>query len=300
LTIIVGSLYYIYNKLANNAQISLEEFLQQLNLVLFKNKWTIPILLSFTLFNWLFEIFKWKLLANQVKKITIYQAAKQSFASHTVSIITPNRIGEYGGKALYYPNNKGKIVLLNLIGNLYQLFATILFGIIGIIFFINTYNIEIEPRRLRGIGYIIAFLILIFIANKNRKLFYFFDIEKVMNYVKKLALSIHLKISSLSIIRYLIFTHQFYFLMLLFGVEIEYQTILLLIFAMYFIASFIPSISIFDWAIKGSVAIYVFLFIDITELQIITIIMLMWLLNFALPAIIGCFYVLNFKPQERK
>ena len=82
--------------------------------------------------------------------------------------------------------------------------------------------------------------------------------------------------------------------MLLFGVEMEYQTIILLIFAMYFIASFIPTISLFDWVIKGSVAIYIFTYISIPEIKIITITTLMWLLNFALPAIFGSFYVMLF------
>jgi hypothetical protein len=64
---------------------------------------------------------------------------------------------------------------------------------------------------------------------------------------------------------------------------------------MYFVASSIPSITLFDWAIKGSVAIYIFSFINITEVIVFTIILLMWILNFALPSMVGIFYVLKFK-----
>ena len=44
------------------------------------------------------EIAKWKILTNNVKKNSWLDATKQSLASLTLSLITPNRIGEYGAK----------------------------------------------------------------------------------------------------------------------------------------------------------------------------------------------------------
>jgi|TARA_B110000093_G_scaffold16262_1_gene15030 hypothetical protein len=296
-TVIVGSLYFIYTKTVNNSQLNFDELLKQLNSVLFKSNWTILILLSFTFFNWLFEIWKWKILVSYVKNITFQEASKQSLASHTISLLTPNRIGEYGGKVIYFPKDKGKILFLNLIGNLYQLSITILFGVAGTIYFMNTYNIEIEPRRLRKFAYLIGFVILLFISKKNRllKVGTFFKIDKIKSFFKSMRRKTHLTILSFSIIRYLIFSHQFYFSLILFGVDYDYTNLMLLIFTMYFVASSIPSITLFDWAIKGSVAIYIFSFINITEVIVFTIILLMWILNFALPSMVGIFYVLKFK-----
>ncbi len=299
LSIIGGSLYFIYHKITQNGSLSFNEFSNQLGNILFKKTWIIPILLLFTVLNWFFEIFKWKTLANSIKFTSFYEATKQSLASHTVSLLTPYRIGEYGGKALYFPGNKKKIVLLNLTGNLYQLLVTILFGVFGVIYFIDNYDIEIDLYKVRGLGYFIGFILLLFITNKNRKLLYFFDFEKLVDYIKKFTLSFHLKIFISSVIRYLLFSHQFYFLLILFGAEIDYESLMLLIFSMYFIASFIPTITLFDWAIKGSVSIYIFSFLNIPEITIITITTLMWILNFALPAIIGILFVITFKPVKR-
>ena len=67
-----------------------------------------------------------------------------------------------------------------------------------------------------------------------------------------------------------------------------------LIFVMYFIASVIPGFVIFDWLIKGSVAVSLFGIYEINEIVILSIISFMWLLNFALPAVIGSYYVLTF------
>ena len=103
-----------------------------------------------------------------------------------------------------------------------------------------------------------------------------------------------------SLLRYLIFSFQFYYLLLLFGVEISYLEAMQLITSMYFLASIIPSIFLFDVVIKGSVALYVFSLIGINDLIILSIVTCMWILNFVLPSIIGGFYVLNFKFPENK
>ena len=86
-------------------------------------------MLFFTIINHFLEIKKWKTLTKSVKNNSWFEATEQSLASLTFSIITPNRIGEYGTKVLYYPNNKRKqILLLNFAGNFYQLAITIILG----------------------------------------------------------------------------------------------------------------------------------------------------------------------------
>jgi uncharacterized membrane protein YbhN (UPF0104 family) len=299
LAIVVGALYFIYNKTVLSNPLNLNEFTQQLKVVLLENAWTIPILLLLTFFNWFFEILKWKNLVKILKKITIFESTQQSLASLTTSLFTPNRIGEYGAKAVYYKKNKRKIMLLNLVGNLNQLTVTIIFGIIGLVFFLSTYEVEINPYRLRRLGYLIGFIILLGLGNKRLKLFEFLPWKKIREFVKKIPFGIHLKVFLYSSIRYLIFSHQFYFLLLVFGVEESYFTLISLILSMYIIASFIPSISLFDWAIKGTVAIYIFSFTLIPEITIVIITLLMWILNFALPSIIGSYYVLNFKLPKK-
>jgi len=98
-----------------------------------------------------------------------------------------------------------------------------------------------------------------------------------------------------SLIRYLIFSFQFYFFLSVFGVAIDYLDAMVVITSMYFLASIIPSISIFDVVIKGSVAVFLFSFLKINELTILTIITSMWLLNFVIPSVFGGYYILNFR-----
>jgi len=175
--------------------------------------------------------------------------------------------------------------------------VTVLFGLIGLIFIINTYEVNIPIFRMRKLAYYTAILVIsvfgghFFITKKIRG-FYF---NKIVLFFKSLPKSIIIKTLFFSIIRYLIFSHQFYYLLQLFGVDLDYFILIKLIFAMYLFASIIPSLPMFDWLIKGSVAVFVFGLIGVNELIIVTITSLMWLFNFALPAIIGSYFVLNFK-----
>lgn len=297
LAIIVGAFYFIYNKIVHNEQLKLDSFIKQLEVSIFNTNSTIFILIGFTFLNWFFEILKWQALVSSIKKISFFESLKQSLSSLTASLFTPNRIGEYGAKAIYY--NKGqrrKIMLLNLLGNSAQMTTTVVFGIIGLIYFLTHFSVNIEIYRFRRAMYLLAFLIaLVFFGKKfGYKKIRGFYIDKIISFIKKMPLSIHFKSGLYSALRYLIFSHQFYFLLKIFEVEIEYTTAMSLILSMYLIASLVPSLSFFDWLIKGTVAVWVFSFAHVNELIIVTITLLMWTLNFAIPAIFGSYYVINF------
>lgn len=296
LAIIVGAFYFIYNKVVHNEQLDFSVFISQLETQIFNNYDILFSLLVFTFLNWFFEILKWKILVSSVQKISFLNATKQSLGSLTASLFTPNRIGEYGAKAIYFnKGNRRKIMLLNLLSNISQMTTTVVFGIIGLTYFLTHFNVEIEVFRLRRMVYVlIALLFFIFAGKFGYKKFRGFYIDKIITFVKKIPLKVHFITILFSFIRYLIFSHQFYFLLVIFGISIDYKTAIALISSMYLLASLVPSLTFFDWLIKGSVAVWIFSFIGNNELIIITITLLMWLLNFGLPAILGSYFVLNF------
>jgi len=303
LAVVIGAFYFMFQQLANNELLSFTQLKQQISVLFSKNVWLILLLLLFTDVNWLLEIFKWKTLVSSEKKITFFDAYEQCFASLTASIITPNRIGEYGVKALYYEKKlQKKIMVLNLVGNLSQLAVTVIFGIFGMYVLISNFEIDLFTFNTSKFLLFLNILLLLFLIGK-----YFGIIKKlsaltlkILSYSKELPLKIHLKTIAYSFFRYLVFSHQFYFLLRLFEVEADYFTLINLIFCTYFIASVIPSLAIFDWVIKGSVAVVVFGFIGLNPLTIVTVTTFMWLLNFAIPALLGSIFVLNFKMVVEK
>ena len=83
-----------------------------------------------------------------------------------------------------------------------------------------------------------------------------------------------------------------------FGIDIPYLKALSLIASVYLISSIIPMLAMFDFVVKGSVAVFIFSFWGCPPLIILSVTTLMWLLNFVFPAVIGSYYVLKFKPVE--
>ena len=302
LSIVVGAFYFIYNKLANNSALHFSEFIATLkenNVFSLKN---IAFLLLLSTFNWFLEILKWQKLTSFIKNITFYHALKQSLSSLTASLLTPNRIGEYGAKAIYFSKQyRKRILLLNLIGNVMQMAVTVIFGAIGFFLFTRYYPIEINTHRATKLLVIILTVLglLLFILRQKKYTIKGFSVEKLKQFTKALPLNISIFTFVISVLRYFVFSFQFYFLLKLFAVELNYIDAIVIITSMYLLASVIPSIFILDVVVKGSVAVYLFSFAEVNEVIILCIITIMWLFNFVLPSLLGSYYVLNFNFEKQ-
>ena len=288
LLIVVGAFYFIYNQLATNDKLDWNKFI-----VLFKKNQSVGgilfiLFLSFA--NRFLEILKWQNLVSSFQTITIGGATKQVLASLTAGIFTPNGIGEYAGKALYFEKNKTKkIVFLNLLCNGIQLILTVVLGTIGLL--VLGYSFWGLVIIFSGFG----FWLLAFLSKKIKVKGY--SLEKLISKINEIPKNIHQKNIVLGIARYLIFSHQYYFLFIAFDVHLPYFTLIATIATVYFLASSLPSFQFLDFAVKGSVAVYFFSLLGVNEWIVIFVTTLMWFLNVVIPVIIGSFYVLNFKPQ---
>ncbi len=258
--------------------------------------WAFPVsvlLLSMTLLNWYIEVAKWKSLASGIKQISLSEALKQSLASLTVSLITPNRIGEYGAKALYFdPKDRKRVVLYNFLGNFSQMSITLLFGSLGLwMVYEQVPHPLLSDLPTAGISIFVATaLVALVVLRKIWKGLY----SKLMGKLRTIPGSLLANAFLLSVLKYLVFSHQFYFLLLFFGVELDYVLCMSLISTSYLISSVIPGFLLFDWLVKGSVAVVVFSSFGVGEILVLSITSVMWLLNFGLPTLAGSLYVITF------
>ena len=303
LSIIIGASYYIYNRLLKNESLDFNEFSRFLS----KNESfsikNIIFLLVLSTFNWFFEILKWQKLVSSIKKISFKDAMQQSLGGLTASLITPNRIGDYGAKAIYFDKPlRKRIVLLNLLGNMSQMAVTTIIGCVGLIVFQSRYNIEVDSYRLSRFFIIIIVMIVFATLGLKQSRFKIkgFPIDRVLQFIKKLSTKIHIQNFGLSLIRYAIFSFQFYFLLSLFNTNLDYRTAMVAISSMYLLASIVPSLAIFDVVIKTSAAVFLFDYLGVDAFTILSITTLMWLLNFILPSLIGSYYVLTFNASKTK
>ncbi|MGH2664535.1 hypothetical protein [Flavobacterium sp.] len=292
LLIVGGAFYFIYNQLVSNEKLDWDKFVTLLNRKL--SLWNLVLILFLTFLNRFLEILKWQNLVSVIRKITIGEAAKQVLGSLTAGLFTPNGIGEFAGKALFYEKAKTKkIIFLNLISNGIQMILTVIFGIFGLLYFNARFSIITTKAVIGLFAIMIVVFVVLFFAKKITVKGY--SIEKLIHKLNEIPKFIHRKNIGLGIGRYLVFSHQYYILFLLFGVEIPYLLLMAAITSVYFIASSLPTFQFLDFAVKGSVAVYFFGLMGVNEWIVIFISTLMWFLNTVLPSVIGSYFVLNFK-----
>lgn len=115
---------------------------------------------SITIFNWFFEILKWRILVSTIKKTSFFEALEQSLGGLTASLITPNSNGDYGAKAIYFEKQyRKRIVFLNLMGDVSQMTITTILGIIGVVIFYSTYDLDLNYQKILRIFIIIVIVV---------------------------------------------------------------------------------------------------------------------------------------------
>lgn len=284
--IVGGAFYFIYNQLANNDKLDWQKFI-----ALFQKNYSVSgivFILLFSVLNRYFEILKWQNLAQVVKPISVSEATKQVLAALTLGVFTPVGVGEYAGKAFYFDKKDAKkIIFLNLICNGIQIVATGLFGILGMLllgYWFWSFVIMIVT---------IAFLLFSYFS-KNIKI-KGYSIEDLLLKINEIPKKIHWKNLILGFCRYMVFSHQYYFLFVAFEIDLSYTILMATITTVYFLASVVPSFQFLDFALKGSLAIYFFGKLGVNEWIVVFISTLMWFLNVVLPVVIGSYYVMSFK-----
>lgn len=303
LVILFAACFFIYHKLYHNNTLDFEVFitlLQTNKIITLKN---VFILLLLSIINWLLESYKWMLLVNIVTPLSYGKAIEQSLGALTSSLTTPNRVGEYGAKAIYFSKKlRKKILALNLIGNLAQLLTTVFFGTFGLFFATQKFHLPLSNYGYMMLISSLGIALLFFCFKKSIWALSFkgYSLKKLKKFTSKVKQQALNNVLLISVLRYLCFTYQFYFLLVLFQIDVSYLDALILISSMYLIASVLPSIFIFDVLIKGSISVWLFSYVEANELVILAITSLMWLLNFAIPSLIGSYFVLHFKLPDSK
>lgn len=257
----------------------------------------ILVLLLLTFFNWYFEILKWQSLSSHVRENSFRAATKESLASFTAAIFTPSRIGEYGAKCLYYVRSSWrKIIFLNFLGNMAQVFATYFFGIAGLLFLITTLDLPLPAfNAILVAGLLFSPFVVYWIMKRFKIRLKGYSIQRLEDSFHKVPEPIKWKTIAYATVRFLIFTHQFYFLLLVFKVAVSYPLLISGVFSTYILASLIPTMIIFDALIKGGFAVWVFGLLQVPQIVVLSIVLTVWILNFALPGVIGSYFVLKYQ-----
>lgn len=307
--------YSLYIQLTS--QDNLHFSIEQVRQSLYKNWPTIALVVVLMLVNWGIEARKWQLLVRPFEPLSYRKAWYSILAGVSISIITPNRIGEYGGRVLFLKSgNRLRGASVTGVGSLSQFMTTMLFGLIGCIYFISHFGTVISGKY--GLLWEWAFLsvvLLLFVA----ALLLYFHLDKLTGVFKKIKWLNRfqyfvkvintftdrrlLQILGLSIMRYLIFSAQYLILLEVFGADIWWVQGFLMLFIIYVCMALIPSIAIAELGIRGELSIWILGLVSSNQVAILAATLGIWLINLLIPAIMGSILLPGIKvlnEEERK
>ena len=309
LGIVFFAFFFLYKQL--NTQISSNQF-NNLNLsISIKNNIFLFVIVVLMMFlNWFLEAYKWKFLIKKIEKVSFLTSIRAVFSGITVSAFTPNRIGEYGGRVFcLHKADRVKAVLITVIGSFAQLIVTLFFGFLGLIFLPNFLpELKNSLLKINYGNYIFSTILIVFvflsiilfiktpllttILNKFRFLKKYRKYNSVFSFYNSKEL---LLILFLSVLRYFVFTAQFYLLLNLFNINLNYFSFMTLSSVMLLIISIVPSIVITEIGIRASVSLFLFSLISNNSIGILSATFLLWIINLLTPALIGIIFIFSLK-----
>nr|WP_317165405.1 lysylphosphatidylglycerol synthase domain-containing protein [Chitinophaga tropicalis] len=267
--------------------------------------------------NWGLEARKWQMLIRPLQEMSFLRAFSAVLTGVSFSVNTPNRIGEYGGRVLYIRNNQSKLkaIAATAVGSFSQLIITIIFGLSGLIFYINKFPLVAEngyfaphfwEKILVGVLLVICALVLLLYFRLQIILAIF---EKIPMLRKaRVFVQIIVRYSAgdlerllvLSALRYMVFSAQYLILLDTLGVEMLWWQGFLMNAVIYLIMALVPTIAIAELGLRGKVSLYFMGLLSSNSPAIIAATVGIWLINLILPAVLGSVLLLGIKVFKEK
>lgn len=261
------------------------------------------LLVSFLLLmplNWMSETWKLKVLTNEIAFKSLLLAV---IAGISTGLLTPSRLGNFIGRAaVSKQETQSKIVINTLLANLAQFQASLLVGLIGLSWFWNEFEINNSVKWLIVLSSVLLSSLSLFIYfQPNRILFSFIRKRLSLQYLEAIerynTIAIGKKVAVLliSLLRYAVFVLQF--CLVLWALKVNYLDLNIIpaILLVYLITTLIPSLMLGKLFIREAAAISVFGMLGEPSAIVVLAVFIVWLINLAIPAIIGWLILLKNK-----
>lgn len=262
--------------------------------------------------NWGIEARKWQVLVQHVQPFSLWKAFKSVFSGCSITMLTPNRIGEYGGRILYVEEgNRIKAISLTLVGSISQFLVTILLGCAGL-FFLRFFSQEqpVLPALWGDVLIYLSVTIAVISALFYLRIGWLVRtmeklpaLQKVVRHIRVLDEFDNvqlIRIFSLSLGRYVVFVLQYLLLLQVMQVEIPFITGFWLISVFYLVLAMAPTIGFVELPVRVSACWALLKFYTSNELGVSATALGIWLINLVIPAIIGSLLILSVKIVKDK
>jgi hypothetical protein len=250
--------------------------------------------------NWFMEVLKWKLCIKELTQISYLQAIKGVFSGVALGFITPHAVGDYFAKIWTFKHRDRKKALGPiLVSRASQMLPTLIFGLLSVGIFIKTFQLNLNyaytySTALIFIGGMLILFVLLYLFLKFGKRN--FNISYYIDLILKMKIKTFLSLFCLSFLRYTIFSVQFLVLLSIFEINLPLWDQFLGVAFMFLAKSVLPTFNFFnDLGVREFSAVLYFEALNISSGPIVLAGLILWLINIAIPALLGLFFVQQFK-----
>jgi hypothetical protein len=263
------------------------------------------------LVNYGLEARKWQLLLKPLEKFSIVKAFKSVMAGCSITMLTPNRVGEYGGRILFVREpNRLRAISLNILGSISQLLVTVLMGTAGLIvlrFFSGAEAVVFSfiPAAFNNTLLLTCIFLSVFIVLFYLRIGWLIQLMEKIKFLAKPLRYVRLlhqfsgkqllRILFLSLIRYMAFILQYMLLLRVMDVSVGYVLCFWLLSVFYLVMAVAPSIGFTELPLRATAIVEIFRQYSGNILGIQAATLGIWLINLVLPAVIGSILILGIK-----
>ena len=267
------------------------------------------------LVNWSIEAIKWQIQLKPLEKISFITAFKSVLAGCSITMLTPNRVGEYGGRILYVKEeNRLDAIPLTILGSMSQLFITLVVGatsLISMLYFSDTsFQLSSMPAYVSSVILYLSIAAAVFLLLAYLRvglivkyLTRFKFLEKIVSHITLLnsfSRKQLLRILFLSFLRYSIFILQYILLLKAMQVQIDFITCYKLIAIFYLIMAMAPTIGFTELPIRAAASLEVLQMYSTNVVGIQAAASAIFFINLVAPAIIGSILIFGIKIVKEK
>lgn len=255
--------------------------------------------------NWGLETRKWHILIRKFTKYSFLEVYKATLAGITVSLFTPNRVGEYGGRILLVEaKDNWRAAIATVVGSFSQLLVLLSMGLLGLLFF---------SWKTMDIPFMIMPLLIFFgVIGIGLMLFGFFNIDLFVPLAKRIPFPLFIKkylrhlivlnkfttkelsnTLSFAFIRYAVYSFQYYLILQFFDIEVPFLLAMSGIATIYLLQTSIPLPPVMGLLARSQVALQIWNNFSNSNTDILAASFSLFIINLTIPALIGTVFIMQ-------
>jgi hypothetical protein len=265
-------------------------------------------LLILMIFQWSLEAVKWKILLQTSFSLSFRAAFWAVFRGIAVSVVTPNRMGEFLGRILHLP--KSQMIQgmgWTFISNLAQLLVTLVVGSTSLFliqddwkdFFKNSEWSWVNDMALI-VSVIISCIALLTYwgAPALLKRFSKFSprLSENLQMLGATPNKVLFVVLLISVLRFSVFVFQYWIFFVAMEIPMSYIELLVTLSVLFLLLAVIPTFTILELGLRWQFALLLFASFQEYHVSILFIITWIWGINFIIPSILGALDFLRYRP----